>query len=341
LTNKTRLAAIAGGVVAVAVLVFFVLGNRSAPGLGVFGPSECPLTGLEPPTESALDRPALAIKIENSPAAYPLSGLEKAEVVYEEVVEGGLTRFMAIYHCTDSRKGGPVRSARFVDPVIVSPYTHILAFSGSNAIVRKALDKAGIVSIDETNARGGMRRVPREGVSSEHTLYGKTKALRRLGEKKFDDGPANVFSFGKLQTGSKRASSVTISFGGAGVVVYEFSDGKWLRTQDGEPFLSESGDRIATDNVLIEEHEVKLSKTIKDVAGNPSVEIADETGSGRAVLFRDGRVIVGKWVRESKDDPASFETRAGEEMIFKPGTTWIELVPSTKGEVKGSFSYEK
>jgi hypothetical protein len=103
----------------------------------------------------------------------------------------------------------------------------------------------------------------------------------------------------------------------------------------------ESGQQIAVDNVLIEEHEVNYSKTIVDVAGNPSIEIADPTGSGRAVLFRDGRVVKGRWVRPSLDSPVRFETRSGETMRFKPGTTWVELLPSDKGEVKGSFSYEK
>lgn len=83
-------------------------------------------------------RAAVAVKVENDPSAYPLSGLDDAEVVYEEVVEGGVTRFMAIYHCTGSGKVGPVRSSRIVDAAIMRPITHILAASGGNAQVIKS-----------------------------------------------------------------------------------------------------------------------------------------------------------------------------------------------------------
>jgi Protein of unknown function (DUF3048) C-terminal domain len=128
---------------------------------------------------------------------------------------------------------------------------------------------------------------------------------------------------------------------GALTVTYDYKRGRWYRSDDGEPFMSESGKQIAVDNVLIEEHEVNLSKTIVDVAGNPSVEIADVTGRGRAVLFRDGRAIRGRWVRKSQSDPVRFETPDGEVMQLSEGTTWIELVPSDKGDVKGSFSFER
>jgi hypothetical protein len=84
-----------------------------------------------------------------------------------------------------------------------------------------------------------------------------------------------------------------------------------------------------------------FSKSIVDAAGNPSIEIADPTGSGRAVLFRDGRAIRGRWIRDSVEDAVRFETASGDPMVLKPGTTWVELVPSGKGDVKGSFSHEK
>ncbi|MGH2729179.1 MAG: DUF3048 domain-containing protein, partial [Actinomycetota bacterium] len=168
--------AIGGGVLAVAGGAFFLLKDR-AEDIPVLGkvitddPATCPLTGLEPNREELIDRPAVAVKIENAPIAYPLSGLEDAELVYEELVEGGSTRFLAIYHCTDSDKAGPVRSARAVDPAIISPITHILAYSGQNDIVLAALEDADIVRLDEDTANGGLVRIPREGLSLEHTLY--------------------------------------------------------------------------------------------------------------------------------------------------------------------------
>src|SRR5918999_2776448 len=89
------------------------------------GPPAC-LSGIEPPSGVDPERPAVALKIENSPAARPQSGLENADVVFEERVEGGITRFLAIFHCRDSAHAGPVRSGRFDDPKIVKPITRML-----------------------------------------------------------------------------------------------------------------------------------------------------------------------------------------------------------------------
>ncbi|MDP9224105.1 MAG: DUF3048 domain-containing protein [Actinomycetota bacterium] len=349
MTHRTKVAlGIGAGVLLLAGGIFVLIGGRDAishiPVIGrLAAKPKCPLTGRSPAHESVLKRPAVAVKVENNPAAYPLSGLEKADVVFEEEVEGGLSRFMAIYHCGDATKVGPVRSARVVDPDIMRPITRILADAGSNAIVDKALAKAHITVIDELSAGAAMRRVPRPGISSEHTLYANTAALRKIGKKHYKRPPADdIFKFGGLQKDvSKKARTITINFSSGNIAGYKWSKGHWLRFQDGSPMMAESGHQIAVTDVIIEQHKVNYSKTIVDVLGNPSTEIADVTGSGRAVLFRDGRAIKGKWSRSSISQPVHFSTRSGDEMQLKPGNVWIELVPSQKGDVKGSFSFAK
>lgn len=342
MTNRTKVIAIGATVLVVAAAAFFVLSGK-AEDLGVPGLSEpptCPFTGVEPKNEAVIDRPAVAVKIENAEVAYPLSGLEKADLVYEELVEGGQTRFMAFYHCRDASKAGPVRSARQVDPAILGTKTRILAYSGANRTVVETLDDAGVVSITESNAGEAMRRIAREGVSSEHTLYANASAIRRIARDEYDEPPPDdLFEFGDLDE-ARAARSISLNFGGSSTITYEFVNGRYERSQDGEPFVAESGARIAPTNVLIEEHRITLSEVV-DVTGTPSPIIVNETGSGRAVLFRDGRAIVGRWSRESVGDPALFETRTGDAMTFAPGTIWIELVPSPRGEVKGSFEYER
>lgn len=343
-TRAKQLVAVGGGVLVLAVGAFFLLGGgaEDIPLVNrIAKPRACPLTGEKPPAERILDEPAVAIKVENAEVAYPLSGIEKADIVYEEVVEGGITRFMAIYHCGDAAKVGPVRSSRLIDAAVMTPITRILAAAGGNEIVRNHLVKANVVIIDEPDAGEAMERVARPGLTSEHTLYGDVSELRKIGKKKYDDAPPDgLFAFGDLEGKSKKANSIDIQFSAAASAQYEWRNGKWLRFHGGEPFTAESGKQYAVDNVLIEEHVVNLSKTIVDTAGNPSTEIADETGKGRAVLFRDGRAVVGTWEREAVEDPVVFKTRAGDEMVLTPGTTWIHLVPSDKGDVKGSFSYE-
>ncbi len=343
MSSRTKaILGIGGGIAALAVVAFFLFGGaENVPGIrALVEPKTCPLTGEEPDDEAILDRPAVAVKIENASVAYPLSGLEKADVVYEEAVEGGVTRFMAIYHCTDAEKAGPVRSARAVDPAIMIPTTKILAFSGANEPVMQALGESDVVIVDEDSADSAMRRVERPGISLEHTLYANTAGSRKVGQKEFDEAPSgDGFEFGDTEGKTKKASTVQIDFSAATSITYEFQGGAYLRSQAGQPFVAETGKQISVDNVMIEEHEVNFSE-IKDIAGNPSLEIADETGTGRAVLFRDGRAIVGTWTREELEGTVRFETKSGDTMLLTPGSTWIHLVPSQEGDVKGSFSYE-
>ncbi len=337
--------AIGGGVVVLATAAFFLLGNREGSPLDVVAdlvsdPAVCPLTGREPKKEAVVKRPAVAVKIENASIAYPLSGLEDAEIVYEELVEGGLTRFLAIYHCTDATKAGPVRSSREVDPAIMTPITRILAAAGGNDAVREVLSNNDIVLVDESSAGDAMQRIPRVGISSEHTLYADTVSLRKLGKKQYSKAPPeDIFRFGDLEGKAKRARTISVEFGTASAS-YQWDGEQWLRFDEGQPLMSEAGQQIGVDNVIIEEHKINFSG-LTDVTGASSTVIEDVTGSGRAVLFRDGKAVKGRWERDTVEGPVRFVTKAGDEMALAQGSTWIELVPSAKGEAKGSFSYAK
>lgn len=306
----------------------------------------CPLSGKPYPKGIDKKRPAVAVKVENNPIAYPLWGLEKAEIVYEELVEGGATRFLALYHCTDSNRVGPVRSSRIIDPAIMQSVTRVLAAAGGNAPVRRALREAKIVLVDEDVAGPAVRRIDVGGLSFEHTLFGNTEALRKVGRKKLPrkhdkPPPQGLFRFGDLRGKEKKARRVDIVFDGGASIQYRWSSKGWKRFDGGRRFETRKGGPFTVDNVLIEHHTVKYSKRIVDVAGSPSIEIVDKGGKGKAILFRDGRMIVGKWTRKSDKEAVRFLTRSGKEMLFKPGTIWIELVPDKKGQIKGSVKVKK
>ena len=347
MSGKAKAGVAIGGVLAVALGSFFLLGGRDVEDIPIVGdaidttPATCPLSGVEPSKESVLSRPAVAVKIENSSVAYPLKGLESAEIVYEELVEGGITRFLAMYHCMDAELAGPIRSARVVDPAIMTPTTYILAFSGANDHVFGRLDEAGIIQIEENAAGTAMQRVE-TGASFEHTLFADTAAVRKIGREQYGDPPPEgVYEFGELLDGKfKKANEISLVFSGGTTVSYKYDTGRYYRYQAGEPFMSDTGDQIAVDNVLVEVHTVNLSGPT-DVAGTAGTEIADVTGSGKAVLFRDGVAIKGTWIREAIEDPVRFQTEDGASMVLKPGTTWIALLPNDKGEAKGSFDFGK
>ena len=346
MSGKAKAGVAVGGVLALAVGAFFLLGGRDPGDIPIVGsvidpePATCPLSGEEPAKESVLARPAVAVKVENSSIAYPLRGLQDAEIVYEELVEGGITRFLAMYHCTDTDEAGPIRSARGVDAAIMTPTTYILAFSGANSHVFSRLDEAGIIQIEENAAGEAMQRLE-NGLSFEHTLYANTAAIRKLAREQYNEPPPeDVYAFGDLEGDHKKASSITLDFSAASQITYEYSDGKYLRSQAGEPFMDDDGNQIAVDNVLLEIHTVNYSGDT-DVVGTQGTEIADGIGEGKAVLFRDGRIVKGRWTRESLESPVTFVTSEGETMVLAPGKTWIALLPNDKGEVKGSFSFER
>lgn len=300
-------------------------------------PPVCPLTG-EAPGGVDFERPAVAVKIENSPAARPQSGLERADVVVEEIVEGGITRFMAIYHCDDAKKVGPVRSARFDDPKIANPFTRVLAYSGSNSIVERELNKQKMIALNELNEVDSFFRVP-PGVFEIHNLYADTTKLRAVVRKRELDPPRPVFEFGELGGRARRARSIDVSFNNSSSIEYRWRKGSWQRFEAGAPFQTAAGKQIAVENVLVQEVEVNPSPTIVDSANNPSPDIA-LIGKGRAFLFRDGKVIRGRWRTKKQGAAPVFTTRSGKPMVFAPGEIWIELVPSKKGAWKGAISFK-
>ena len=304
-------------------------------------PPICPLTGEDPPKGIDPARPAIALKIENSPDSRPQSGLDQADIVYEEIVEGGVTRFMAIYHCHDVAEGGPVRSARFDDPKIAKPFTRILAFSGANDIVIRELKKQKLIALDEINASGGpLFRVP-PGSTDVHSVFANTVKLRKLGKKKGKADPPDhsFFEFGDIPDGGGKVKSVTLNFNPSNEIVWRWKGKRWVRFEAGVPFTSSGGGQIGTPNLLVQEVEVNNSKSITDVAGNPSPDI-DLNGKGRAFLFRDGRLVRGTW-KANKDGIPSFESNGGDPFAFEVGSTWIELLPSKKGNVAGSIKISK
>lgn len=291
----------------------------------------CPLTGRAVPEGMKAKRAAVAVKIDNTAGRNAQSGLESADIVIEHPVEGGLTRFSAVYHCKDADAAGPVRSARIDDGALLEPLTDVLAYSGANRIVNKELRLSGMTSVTEADSKA-LSRIP--GKEAPFDLFANTRAVRAASDSA--TRPNRLFQFGRLPRNAAKTKTVSLSFGGATDVSYSWADGAWRRAQDGTPFLKSDGGRFSIANVLVQQVQVDSSEHLFDALGNPSPELTLD-GRGRALLFRNGAVIKGSW--RSHDGVVKFMRKDGSPMPFDVGQTWWEIAPSGSGTVAGTIDF--
>ena len=288
----------------------------------------CPLTGLRAPGEEVPARPVLAVKIENSPSARPQAGLNDADIVVEEPVEGGITRFIALYQCADVGRLGPVRSARTTDPdVLIQFGAPLIAYSGgAPGVVRRVQDSplidVGFETMPDLYERDPDREAPHDVFSSTASLWG--------GATWPAEAPDPVFTFDAATPSvAKRAARVHLDFSASSDVwwTWDAASATWLRSHGDTPHVLEDGSQVAATTVVVQVVEVRPGSII-DAAGNPSPEVT-LVGSGKVYVFREGLVVVGRWVRESLDVATRLEDADGNVIPLAPGRTWVELLPST------------
>lgn len=295
----------------------------------------CPLTDLPAPGGKVPQRPALAIKVENLPQARPQYGLAAADVVYEEPVEGGITRFIAIYQCHDSSRVEPVRSGRLIDPEIVRQYgaRPLFGYSGAIQPAINAIDSSSLVDVgvDRTPLSAYWRDPARY---APHNLATDTARLYSYGASLHvpQTPPSPTFTFGPRGQGATPAASVHIG--------YQYSDLIWTwRPAAGVFFRSYSdtgpaglgdGGQITASNVVVMHVNMYPSQYQEDATGVHE-NLLTLTGSGPAQVFRNGSEMDGTWNRASLSDVTSYLDRSGQPIALTPGQTWVELVPNQVG----------
>jgi hypothetical protein len=294
--------------------------TTGAPTATAKPPAVAPLTGLAGTTA----RPVIVVKIENSPESRPQSGLPAADIVTEELVEGGETRFAAFFQSADPGQVGPVRSVRNVDAQIVGPTRGILAFSGGAAPALAAVSRTGLHLVQEGDPSGGYVRIHTR--SAPHNLYLRVAALWRAA------GSATPASYlpiaATAPAGGKAATSVTLAFSTfeRPSWAYDRATKRWLRSETGgRAALSSNGARLVADNLLILRVNVR-DAGYKDPAGNPVPESVF-TGSGQAQLLTGGQQFTGTWSKGGTSSPVQLKGADGKPLTLLPGRTWIELVP--------------
>jgi len=307
-------------------------------------PPIAPLTGLIAISGARTLRPVLAVKIDNHTAARPQFGLDKADIVYEEPVEGGITRFIAIYQSRDASKVGPIRSARLTDVDVLAQYGRcLLSFSGAAGYVLRALPKANLVLLPHGRFGSIYRRD--RGRSAPHNLVSSTAELYRAAASARATPARTMVGFGELLEPPQPSPSPSVSpspsppalwpagrraripfAGEAWTAVWRWhaASGTYARSHGSTPHRAPNGKRITAANVIV--MRVRTQSTSEGAArhGTPELRL---TGSGPAVLLRDGVRITGTWSRARLSSPTRFTDASGRAFVLKPGTTWVELIP--------------
>jgi hypothetical protein len=283
-----------------------------------------PLTGLA----QVVDRPALAVKIDNLSPARPQSGLNEADVVYEELVESGITRYIAIFQSTDAEKVGPIRSGRTSDLLILANLNRALyGASGGNAYVLDALRGANLVSILD-GARGVFYRDPAR--DAPHNLYSSTEALYGANPGG-TSAPPRLFGFrapNEPVANGRPVAGAVVNVGDE-TVTYSWNGHGWERQVDGVTEEDANGIPIAPANVVIQFTDYGSSAAD---AASPEAQV---TGEGEAWVLTGGQVVEGTWSRPFPEEVTHYLGPDGQEIGLTPGRTWILLPRPGDAELTG------
>jgi predicted small secreted protein len=285
-----------------------------------------PLTGL-PVTgddEAAQTHPVMVLKMDNTYASAPQKGLGSADMVVEELVEGGMTRLAAFYYSKLPGDVGPVRSMRASDIGIVSPVKATVVTSGAAQVTINRIDHAGIhwyTEGDKGFYRDSSRHAP-------YNLFTKMSETATLVHQADAERPADYLPWGDEKDFPKGqpARTLAASFSGGHTTNWTFHNGTYVN----ENTYAGAGDEFPADTVLV--LRVKVGDAgYRDPAGNPVPE-TQFTGKGQAMIFHDGRLVRGQWSKDSLGSPLALSTTAGD-LTVPAGHTWIELVPQDGGSV--------
>ena len=321
-----------------------------------------PLTGVPDAKASGPAHPAVVVKIDNSPDSRPQTGINEADIVYELLVEG-ITRYALVFHSNIVDPVGPVRSARSSDIDLVADLsTPLFSWSGGNAgvvgEVRNA-ERKGIL-IDASHDAASPAYYRENNRQAPHNLYVHLPQLLELKAPANQSNPAPIFNFRKVATSlsttttsststtAKKSASTTttiamptttttllgvptpgftLDFGGVKVdYVWNAATKGWSRLQVDQthpraksPTLDTAGVQVSAENVIVQ---------FIDYGQSPSDSrspMALTVGSGKVLVFSDGRVVSGTWSRATADKPTTYTADDGTPILLTPGRTWVAL----------------
>ena len=288
-------------------------------------PETWPLTGLDADEGQSvsLTHPVLVTKIDNTSSSSPQVGLSHADMVVEELVEGGLTRLAVFFYSDIPQQVGPVRSMRASDIGIVSPVGASVVTSGAAARTIARIRGAGITFYSE-GAKGIFRSQAR---SAPYNVFADLTTVAKTAKTQAEK-PADYLPWGDeadLPKG-KRARTIAASFSGGHTTEWAYGASGYTNTNS----YAGADDQFPADTVLVLRVQVGDAGSL-DPAGNPVPETTFE-GQGAAMLFHGGRMVRGTWSKSGLEGRLTLSTKQGP-LTVPAGHTWIELVPASGGDV--------
>jgi hypothetical protein len=274
------------------------------------------------------------VKVDNYPQARPQSGLDKADIVFEEPVEGGITRYAAIFQCQDAASVGPVRSARNIDIGILGQLgTPIEVHVGGINPVLANINASPIVNVD-LGAYGGIashpagRYAPYDTYSTTAQMWGTHAAMTTA--------PQPIFSYSPAIPTGTPAGTVHIAFSGTSDVTWKYNAalGVYQRFYNGTaPDTLADGVQNNANNVVVQYVAISYGPWLENSSPS-SLEVQAAmypNVDGYAKIFRNGVMISASWHRAALGSPTVFLDTNSKVIPLEPGHTWVELVPSNIG----------
>jgi hypothetical protein len=275
-------------------------------------PATSPFTGL--PADPA---PVLAVKVDNHRNARPHTGLQRADIVVVEQVEGGLGRLIGVYASEVPASIGPVRSARDYNVEQLRMFDRpALAYSGAAEGVEEFIQDSPLYALSHDTFPSAYYRD--EGGEAPHNLYVRpADILAQAPEASLSDDIGFRFGDDVPEGGVPTASAGVAYPSFRADFTWSAQEDRWLASFDGEPAKTADGGRLGGKTVVIQEVEMRPS----DI--NPATPYIETVGQGKATVLRDGRAFDTTWERTDATSGTTFVRPDGERMRFDRGQVWL------------------
>lgn len=270
----------------------------------------------------------LVVKIDDTNAAHPQIGVEDADLVYVEQVEGGLTRLAAIYTTKLPPLIGPIRSARISDIELLAQFGRVgFAYSGAQTKMRPVIAAANLENLSaERNppsiyGKDPNRPGPVDMILKPDLLLERANANPKI---RIETATASIFSFGDAPKGETNTAVAKVKWPSAKYELrWDVSNKKWLIYFNDKPNMAANGEQLYADTAIIQI--VSITPSIYGDKFGEITPFSKTTGNGKAVMLRDGFSYQINWQRNLETDVTTWKSESGEVANFKPGKTWIFL----------------